>query len=170
MDTTLPTRSRVFSKQPLSETKPELLASYTDKRSTFGVSSLGDARCTLRARARITSHFRIPSSGHLQPLLNRKILDIAVLCLRSCSIVAAESDPNLGAKNRLQNEIMGPFPGNLFLRKPLVAKTINTMAFGCRSIPAGCVARRLNTPGIRPPRALPAGRLGILGASPYLWS
>ena len=75
--------------------------------------------CYLRARAKITSHFRLPSLGHLQPLLNRKILDIAVLCLRSCSIVAAESDPNLGAKNRLQNEIIGSFPGKLFLREPL---------------------------------------------------
>ena len=28
-----------------------------------------------------------------------------------------------------------------------------------RSIPHGCVARRLNSPAIRPPRALPCGRL-----------
>ncbi len=31
----------------------------------------------LRARQKITSHFRIPSSGHLCPILNRKILEIA---------------------------------------------------------------------------------------------
>ena len=73
----------------------------------------------LRVRAEITSHFRIPSSGHLQPLLIRKILDIAVLCLRSCSIVAAESDPNLGAKTHPHDEMIGPSPVKLFLREPL---------------------------------------------------
>ncbi len=41
-----------------------------------------------------------------------------------------------------------------------------TMAFERRCIPPGGVARRLHTPGMRPPRALPAGRLGALGASP----
>ncbi len=30
----------------------------------------------LRARLKITSHFRIPSSGHLCPILNRKIFEI----------------------------------------------------------------------------------------------
>jgi hypothetical protein len=57
--------------------------------------------------------------GHLQPLLIRKILDIAVLCLRSCSIVAAESDPNLGAKTHPHDEMIGPSPVKLFLREPL---------------------------------------------------
>src|SRR5687768_12314407 len=37
---------------------------------------------------------------------------------------------------------------------------MNTVAFGRRCIPAGCVARRLHTPGMRAPRALPGGRLG----------
>jgi hypothetical protein len=59
--------------------------------------------------------------GHLQPLLIRKILDIAVLCLRSCSIVAAESDPNLGAKTHPHDEMIGPSPVKLFLREPLAA-------------------------------------------------
>jgi len=41
----------------------------------------------LRARAEITSHFRIPSSGHPGPILKRKILNVvpatpAVLRLR----------------------------------------------------------------------------------------
>ena len=30
----------------------------------------------LRARERITSHFRIPSSGHLEPIFTRKILNV----------------------------------------------------------------------------------------------
>ena len=41
---------------------------------------------TLRARSRITSHFGIPSSRHLRPLLNRRILEIVPLFLRFCSI------------------------------------------------------------------------------------
>jgi len=56
--------------------------------------------------------------GQIQPLLIRKILDIAVLCLRSCSIVAVESDPNPGAKTHLHNEMIGPSPVKLFLREP----------------------------------------------------
>ena len=74
---------------------------------------------SLRVRAEITSHIRIPSSVHLQPLLIRKILNIAVLCLRSCSIVAAESYPNLGAKTHPHDEMIGPSPVKLFLREPL---------------------------------------------------
>jgi hypothetical protein len=42
-----------------------------------------------------------------------------VLCLRSCSIVAAESDPNLGAKTHPHDEMIGPSPVKLFLREPL---------------------------------------------------
>ncbi len=34
---------------------------------------------------------------HLCPILNRKILDVAVLRLRFCSIGSAKSDPNLSA-------------------------------------------------------------------------
>ncbi len=45
----------------------------------------------LRARERITSHFRIPASGHLRPILNREILDVA-----SYACGFAQSDrPNL---------------------------------------------------------------------------
>jgi hypothetical protein len=40
---------------------------------------------------------RIPSSGHLWLRLNRKILNVALLRLRFCSIVAAKSNPNPGA-------------------------------------------------------------------------
>jgi hypothetical protein len=39
-------------------------------------------------------------------------------------------------------------------------------AFDARCIPAGCVAPPLNTPGILGRRALPAGRLARLGATP----
>ena len=63
----------------------------------------------LRARAKITSHFRIPSSGHLWPRLNRKILEIVRLFLWFCSIGAAKPNLNLGANS-----------GNLFLCEPLV--------------------------------------------------
>ncbi len=62
----------------------------------------------VRARAKITSHFRISSSGHLWPRLNRKILEIVLLFLWFCSIGATKSDPNPGA-----NSV------NLFLREPL---------------------------------------------------
>jgi hypothetical protein len=40
---------------------------------------------------------RIPSSGHLWLRLNRKILNVALLRLRFCSIGAAKSNPNPGA-------------------------------------------------------------------------
>ena len=44
----------------------------------------------------------------------------------------------------------------------------NTVAFGRRCIPAGCVAPSSNIARYSGRRALPAGRLGALGASPYL--
>ena len=61
----------------------------------------------LRARAKIISHFRIPSSGHLWPRLNREILEIVRLFLWFCSIGPAKSNLNQGANS-----------GNLFLREP----------------------------------------------------
>jgi hypothetical protein len=64
-------------------------------------------RSKRRGRARITWHFGIPSSGHLRPILNRKILEIVLLLLRFCSIGSTKSDPNLGANS-----------ANLFLRGP----------------------------------------------------
>ena len=45
-------------------------------------------------------HYRIPYSRRLCPVLNRKILDIALLRLRFCSIVPAKSDINPGAITR----------------------------------------------------------------------
>ena len=70
----------------------------------------------LRARAKITSHFRIPSSGHLWPRLNRKILEIVRLFLWFCSIDATKSDPNPGA-----NSV------NLFLREPLTRNMLEEL-------------------------------------------
>ena len=61
----------------------------------------------LRARAKITSHFGIPSSDHLRPRLNREILEIVRLFLWFLSIGAAKSDPKPGANS-----------ANLFLREP----------------------------------------------------
>jgi len=67
-------------------------------------------RCAnLRARAKIISHFRIPSSGHLCPILNRKILEIVPLFLWLCDFGSKKSDLNLDA-----NSV------KLFLRKPYV--------------------------------------------------
>ncbi len=62
----------------------------------------------VRARAKITSHFRIPYSGHLWLFLNHKILEIVRLFLWFCSIGTAKSDPNPSA-----NSV------KLFLREPL---------------------------------------------------
>ena len=62
----------------------------------------------LRACEKISSVFHIPSSGHLCPLLNRKILKIVLLFLWFYSIGETKSDPNLGAQTP-----------NLFFRKPL---------------------------------------------------
>ena len=59
-----------------------------------------------------------------------------------------------------------PRSDSLDLQAGLVARFTITVAFGRRCIPAGCVARRFHTPGMRAPRAWPAGRLDALGASP----
>ncbi len=67
------------------------------------------SRPDLRAREKIISHFRIPSSGHLRPRLNRKILEIVRLFLWFCSIGSAKFNLNLGAISE-----------NLFLREPLL--------------------------------------------------
>ena len=48
----------------------------------------------------------------------------------------------------------------------LAARGESLAAFDGRCIPAGCVAPRSNTPGILGRRALPAGRLARLGATP----
>ena len=47
----------------------------------------------------------------------------------------------------------------------LVSCLRSSFAFGRRCIPPRGVARRSNTPGILPPRALLGGRLGALGAT-----
>ena len=49
-------------------------------------------------------------------------------------------------------------------RRRLAARGKSPAAFDRRCIPPGCVARRLNIPDIRAPRALPGGRLTGLGA------
>jgi hypothetical protein len=48
----------------------------------------------------------------------------------------------------------------------LAARGESLAAFDGRSIPAGCVAPRLNIPDILGRRALPSGRLTRLGATP----
>src|SRR2546426_8349918 len=48
----------------------------------------------------------------------------------------------------------------------LGARGESLAAFDGRRIPAGCVAPRSNTPSILGRRALPAGRLARLGATP----
>jgi hypothetical protein len=52
------------------------------------------------------------------------------------------------------------------LREELAARGESLAAFDWRCIPAGCVAPPSNTPGILGRRALPAGRLARLGATP----
>src|SRR5438093_13667317 len=52
-------------------------------------------------------------------------------------------------------------------RQPgLAARGESLAAFDGRCLPADCVAPRSNTPGILGRRALPAGRLARLGATP----
>src|SRR6266478_3382700 len=48
----------------------------------------------------------------------------------------------------------------------LAARGESLAAFDGRCIPAGCVAPRSHTPGMLGRRALPAGRLARLGATP----
>src|SRR2546427_751288 len=69
--------------------------------------------------------------------------------------------------------LAGLFPESFLLRVPrvlrggeLTARGESLAAFDGRCIPGGCVAPRSNTPGILGRRALPAGRLARLGATP----
>jgi len=54
---------------------------------------------SLRARPKITSHFRISSSCHLRPILIRKILEIVLLFLWFCAIGSSKSKTNLSANS-----------------------------------------------------------------------
>ena len=47
----------------------------------------------------------------------------------------------------------------------LVSRPRSPVTFGRRCIPGRGVARRLHTPGMRPPRALRAGRIAALGVN-----
>jgi len=77
----------------------------------------------LGARTEKTSHFRISSSGHLWPLLNRKVLEIVLLFLWPCSIVTTKSDPNLSAKTQLPGGGIHPSPCELIsVRAPWAPK------------------------------------------------
>src|SRR3989442_9122834 len=51
-------------------------------------------------------------------------------------------------------------------QRALAARGARLAAFDGRCIPGGCVAPPSNTPGILGRRALPAGRLARLGATP----
>src|SRR5712691_2078330 len=51
-------------------------------------------------------------------------------------------------------------------QRALAARGESPAAFDGRCIPGGCVAPPSNTPGILGRRALPAGRLARLGATP----
>ena len=82
-----------------------ILAFVASPRKGSNTDTLVDE--TLRVRAKIDSHFRIPSPGHLWPCLNHKILEIVLLFLWFCSIGATKSNLNPGA-----NSV------NLFLREP----------------------------------------------------
>ena len=100
------------------ESWPGSPGAYVPTRGTrdyvAGTSSPG-------VRTEMTSHFRISSSGHLCPLLNRKVFEIVLLFLRPCSIVAIKPDPNLSAKiPRHQNDTSNPLPANSFLCEPQI--------------------------------------------------
>ena len=90
-----------------------MITAYQDKtaphRAVSHATQHTGSYCAVRlwARAKITSHFRIPSSGHLRPIGNRKILEIGLLLLWFYDFQSVESDPNLGAKSV-----------KLFLREP----------------------------------------------------
>jgi hypothetical protein len=71
------------------------------------MNSVDSREKIVRARAKITSHFSIPSSGHLCPILNRKILERALLLLWFCDFGSNKANLNLGANSM-----------KLFLREP----------------------------------------------------
>src|SRR5687768_1479895 len=48
---------------------------------------------------------------------------------------------------------------------PIPVSSVASVTFGRRCIPGRGVARRLHTPGMRPPRALRAGRIAALGVN-----
>gem|GEM_PF-6480083 len=51
----------------------------------------------LRARETITTHFRIPSLGHLGPIFTHKILSVGLDTPAVYSLRSAQDAPNLGA-------------------------------------------------------------------------
>ena len=92
-------------KRPIATSKKSLLRITTTRMIAAYVL---ERRSVFRAHSKITSHFRIPSSGHLWPFLNRKILEIIRLFLWFRSIGITKSDPNLNANS-----------AKLFLSEPL---------------------------------------------------
>ena len=80
----------------------------------------------LRVRAKITYHFRIPSSGHLCPIQNRKILERVLLLLWLYDFESNKANLNLGA-----NSV------KLFLREPL---DVSVRRGDQKSLPRVCFA------------------------------
>ena len=80
------------------KTIPQLTQSFNKIFCQFFHSNNADCfpLGALRACAKITSHFRIPSSGHLCPILNRKVLEIDPLFLWLCNFGSNKSDLNRG--------------------------------------------------------------------------
>src|SRR2546425_1097299 len=75
---------------------------------------------------------------------------------------------NNGIHARFERDLIEKFQSRLSVRPaaPRAVTNARDFAFDGRCIPAGCVAPRSNTPGILGRRALPAGRLARLGATP----
>src|SRR5882672_4292891 len=84
----------------------------------------------------------------------------------------AAAGSNTTKANAMNSDVATTFVRILGLRETnddrliLTARGESLAAFDGRCIPAGCVAPRSNTPGILGRRALPAGRLARLGATP----
>ena len=81
-------------------------------KQRWGYNVLKGSLIGLRARAKITSHFGIPSSGHLRPILNCEILAIVSLFLWFRNFGSTKSDLNLDA-----NSV------KLFFREPLMSES-----------------------------------------------
>ncbi len=72
---TIPNPSAVLAKIQL-EANGLLTTRYCASLRPNRRSPIANRKFQLRARARITSHFGIPSSGQLRPPLNREILNV----------------------------------------------------------------------------------------------
>jgi hypothetical protein len=83
-----------------------------------------------------------------------------------CAAAASPDANGVAASNRQTVSDLSMVSGGNYMRTAPAARGESPAAFERRCIPPGCVAPPSNIPDILGRRALPAGRLAVLGATP----